>query len=397
MKKPPDRIEALGRQAAECVACGRCLAGCPTYVLSRREVDSSRGKLKLIGDLAKGGLANTQAFREALKNCLGCGSCAQACASGVDARKIILSGRAAAIGGLTGLTGLAARDVMTHGPLSRNAAKARSLFFKRLPEGSGLKLRFAPAPLDRDLPELAKTPFLKREHTPQNPQGPRVGLFVGCVANLVRPDWAEAARALLEKAGAQVITPADQVCCGMPALSAGDAGLASELMRTNQAVFKAGDFDYVAAFCGTCSARLKEYEDDTFAARVRDLAELLVHGLGYTPEPLTNAGRVLYHDPCHLRLSQKLTAEPRRLLTAAGYQLAGEGTDPACCGHGGLFNVFHPQDSSAIFAQRMAPLAGEPFGSVVTACSGCLLQFEQELRGQDREVGVLSLAQALLG
>ena len=51
---------------------------------------------------------------------------------------------------------------------------------------------------------------------------PKVALLVTCVADQVFPDTAVATVRVLEAAGAEVVFPASQTCCGQPALTAGE-------------------------------------------------------------------------------------------------------------------------------------------------------------------------------
>ena len=59
----------------------------------------------------------------------------------------------------------------------------------------------------------------------------RVGLFVTCLADLMRPSVAFAAVKLLEDAGCTVEVPAAQTCCGQPALNSGDSVDARDIAR----------------------------------------------------------------------------------------------------------------------------------------------------------------------
>ncbi|HZA01884.1 MAG TPA: (Fe-S)-binding protein, partial [Hyphomicrobiaceae bacterium] len=60
---------------------------------------------------------------------------------------------------------------------------------------------------------------------------PRVGLFVTCLVDLIRPSIGFAAVKLLEGAGCSVDVPAGQTCCGQPAYNSGDKRDAVELAR----------------------------------------------------------------------------------------------------------------------------------------------------------------------
>ena len=50
----------------------------------------------------------------------------------------------------------------------------------------------------------------------------RVGFFVTCLVDLMRPSIGFAAIRLLESGGAQVHVPLTQTCCGQPAYNSGD-------------------------------------------------------------------------------------------------------------------------------------------------------------------------------
>ena len=60
---------------------------------------------------------------------------------------------------------------------------------------------------------------------------PRVGLFVTCLVDAIRPGIGFAAIQLLEEAGCRVEVPQAQTCCGQPALNSGDDKDAADLAR----------------------------------------------------------------------------------------------------------------------------------------------------------------------
>jgi len=120
---------------------------------------------------------------------------------------------------------------------------------------------------------------------------PRVGLFVTCLANLFRPSVALAAVRLLEQAGCRVEVPAEQVCCGQPALNSGDFEDTRAIARRVIAAFEG--FDYVVAPSGSCIGTIKaDYPEllaaderwrpkaEALAARAFELTSFLVDVLG---------------------------------------------------------------------------------------------------------------------
>jgi glycolate oxidase iron-sulfur subunit len=395
-----------------CVRCGRCLAGCPVYRLTGWEGSVARGKLALLRAELTGEENLEDRMKNLLSHCLLCGACAEGCASGVKGDEIIQAGRTLAVkdGGLAKLKSLLTRDVLSRGPVQQGLWKGRSLFLKNVPEESGLHFRFPMPGLDRDrwLPQPAIRTFLNSSRQLHPGPGPRVALFVGCVSNFLRPQSAEAAVRLLENAGATVIIPPDQVCCGKPAAGAGDARTARFLAERNARAFDPADFDYLTTFCATCSEQLLQYrqwpdlpQGAALAEKVVDLSRLLQDVLAWKPDPgpsdsSDRAERVFYHDPCHLRRKQGIFREPRDLLRALpGVELVGADEAPVCCGYGGLFNLWHYDLSQDLFKIRADTIRPHAPDLVVTSCSGCWLQFEDCSRGIGQPFRTMPLVEIL--
>ena len=91
----------------------------------------------------------------------------------------------------------------------------------------------------------------------------RVGLFVTCLVDLMRPSIGFAAIKLLEAGGAEVYVPASQTCCGQPAYNSGDRADAIALARKVVGEFEG--CDYLVAPSGSCSGMIRTHYGDLFA------------------------------------------------------------------------------------------------------------------------------------
>ena len=91
----------------------------------------------------------------------------------------------------------------------------------------------------------------------------RVGLFVTCLIDVMRPEIGFSAIKLLESAGCEVVVPASQTCCGQPAYSGGNKAAARELAEKFLNEFES--FDYIVIPSGSCGGTIKTHYDDLFA------------------------------------------------------------------------------------------------------------------------------------
>ena len=119
---------------------------------------------------------------------------------------------------------------------------------------------------------------------------PRVGLFVTCLVDLMRPSVGFAAVKLLEQAGCDVFVPDTQTCCGQPAWNSGADKDAAAIARAVIDAFER--FEYVVAPSGSCSGMISKHypevlrDDATYLPRAKAMAEL-----GYAPTPIDDLVR----------------------------------------------------------------------------------------------------------
>jgi poly(A) polymerase len=90
----------------------------------------------------------------------------------------------------------------------------------------------------------------------------RVGFFVTCLVDLMRPSIGFAAIRLLEAGGAEVFVPPTQTCCGQPGYNSGDRAGAIALAQKLVGEFEA--CDYLVAPSGSCTGMIKTHYADLF-------------------------------------------------------------------------------------------------------------------------------------
>jgi glycolate oxidase iron-sulfur subunit len=397
-------LRQIDDQLVACMRCGMCQAVCPLYGETGLEAHVARGKIALLEGLADEVIKDPRGVKERLDACLLCGSCQANCPSGVKALDIFLKARAFLTGyfGLPPVKrvifrGLLAKPRLFDGILSITA-KFQGIFTKPVNDmlGSSCARVFSGLIGGRHFAPLATRPLHETESardTPRGVSGRKIALYYGCVADKMFPHIAEAVLGVCDHHGIGVYMPHGQACCGIPALSSGDRATFEKLVVMNLALFAEADFDALITPCATCTSTIKKIWPlmagdlpeatrlaiDKLAAKTMDVSEYLVNeagigaGTAATPEP--GAIPVTYHDPCHLKKSLGVSAEPRALIAAnPHYRLVEmEGAD-SCCGSGGSFTLQHYDLSKRIGQHKRDNIVATGATVVATSCPACMLQ-----------------------
>ena len=239
---------------------------------------------------------------------------------------------------------------------------------------------------------------------------PRVGLFVTCLVDLMRPSVGFAAVKLLENAGCRVEVPETQTCCGQPAFNSGDRKDARDVARGVIAAFQG--FDYVVVPSGSCAGMIHEHypalfadEPETLAKaqelarRTHELVSFLVDVLKVDTVDAAYDGTVTYHDSCSGLRELGVKAQPRALLAkVAGLKLAEMNEAETCCGFGGAFAVKFGDVSTRIADNKCENALATGADAIVLGDLGCMLNIEGRLRRRgDTKTRVLHVAEVLAG
>jgi L-lactate dehydrogenase complex protein LldE len=238
----------------------------------------------------------------------------------------------------------------------------------------------------------------------------RVGLFVTCLVDLVRPRIGFAALKLLEGAGCEVVVPLTQTCCGQPGYNSGDRHAAQTLARKVLTEFK--DCDYVIIPSGSCSGMVKAHypellnefpqlraDVEWLIARTWELTDFLVNVLKLKKVPGGFDGTVTYHDSCSGLREMGVKDQPRALLSKLpGVAVKEMAMPEQCCGFGGTFAIKYGDISARIADQKCADIQSTGADAVVLGDLGCMLNIEGRLRRRgDRNTKVLHVAEVLAG
>ncbi len=238
---------------------------------------------------------------------------------------------------------------------------------------------------------------------------PKVGLFVTCLVDLMRPSIGFAAAKLIEASGCDVDVPTAQTCCGQPAYNSGDTLTTRDIACRTIEAFET--HDYVVAPSGSCAGMLKvhypellagdrawEERAKAFAAKVHELVSFLVDVRGMERVETSFKGRVTYHDSCSGLRELDIKEQPRKLLKSVrGLELVELTDAEVCCGFGGTFSVKYPDISNVIVGKKTDHVSATGADLLLAGDLGCLMNMAGKLRREGRSTKVRHVAEVLAG
>jgi glycolate oxidase iron-sulfur subunit len=395
----------------DCVHCGLCLEACPTYALTRAEMDSPRGRIYLMKGLAEGRMTLDDDVVRHLDLCLGCRGCETACPSGVHYGRLLERARDYVERNHRRRPGDRLRHAAMRFIFPYPARLRAMLLPLRLTERLGLRpivRRLLPQSLGDwiDLvPEAsAKTPEYG-EHVGENSTGPVAVVHHGCVAQVLTPQENRNLEAALRAAGYRVAPLQPTVCCGALDLHDGNLARGLEFARANVRALKRCGAKAIVSAASGCAAAIAAYgellknEPDLasdaaeISRRVTDISALLLaHGGA--------AGRldctITYHDSCHLAHGMSVRESPRKLLASIpGVRLVEMAESDLCCGSAGTYNLVEPAMARALARRKADNIEATGADYVVLGNPGCEFQIAAELRRRGSRMRVIHLADVL--
>ena len=388
----PDDGGSFAKAAGRCVGVGACrrVEGgvmCPSYMVTREEEDSTRGRARLLFEMAEGQVITDgwrdENVKQALDLCLACKGCKGDCPVNVD----MATYKAEFLSHYYERR-LRPRTAYAMGLIywwARLAAPFAALanFFARTPPFSTLLKWLAGISQKRQLPAFARPTFRRwferrrpvRQLGAGSSQAPpssaastsptgkvthrRVILWPDTFNNFLMTGAARAAVEVLESAGYEVELPKRPLCCGRPLYDWGMLRAAKrlwgEILAQLRPQIRAGvplvglEPSCVAAFRDELLGLLPHDEDAQRLAKQTWLLSEFLENEGWAPPKLPR--RALVHGHCHHKAVIGISKETS-LLDKLGldYQLL----DSGCCGMAGSFGFeANHYDVSLAAAERV--------------------------------------------
>jgi len=372
-----------------CLGCCSCVAACPVVAS-----DGGFAGPKVLGPALSRRLDRGWPGEDALtpqdllalgaEKCLQCHQCDLACPLGIPVSALTRRAKTLACGASAegGPAGRGQRLLLNQDRLGPLAAVARvpRLAARALAPGLAAGLEGLGAGLlglspSRSLPEPGAIDFSRWLQATRRPEveanRPPVVFYAGCHTRFYDPRAGRAAVTVLRAAGYRVVLP-PQVCCGSPALSAGEEGRAVRSIEAivrllRQASDRLGGGVPIVSPCPTCTLTIRRTapellpgtEAASLATQVWDLGEFLggparrrLEGLLDTgPDAAASGSAWMYHTPCHLRALGAARPFPELLADLGlGRPLDLGPEADGCCGMGGfagLTRTGYPQSLAA--------------------------------------------------
>ncbi|QBQ56345.1 (Fe-S)-binding protein [Nitrosococcus wardiae] len=410
------KIAFLEQGSDRCVMCGLCLPHCPTYRLTGDESESPRGRIALMGALAKDQLTPTPRLLGHLDRCLTCRACEAVCPSLVPYGRLIDTARAQVWGERSRWQRLKKhflyqwimpRPAILQG-LGRLVRLAQLTGVVGLARRSGLLRALGWASLESLVPKLPPQRSWQSFYPAQGEERGEVALFTGCVANIVEQPLLMATVQLLNWLGYGVHIPKKQVCCGALARHEGQPKQALALAFQNVKAF--AKVEAVICTASGCTANLIDYPQwaqeegvevaaiRTFTSKIREVNQFLLHTAWPaegTLKPLDK--RVVVQEPCSLRYvlqqHKAVYALLRRIPKADILPLP---DNEQCCGAAGNYMLTQPIFAQSLRAEKIDTLQKIQPDILVTSNIGCSLHLAAGIREAGFPIEVLHPVQLLV-
>ncbi|PHS71140.1 MAG: Fe-S oxidoreductase [Methylophaga sp.] len=236
----------------------------------------------------------------------------------------------------------------------------------------------------------------------------KIGFFVTCLVDAMRPSIALASIKLLESAGCDVTVPSAQVCCGQPAFNNGDIDTAKNIARQVIDVFE--QYDFLVAPSASCLGMIKVHYPELFQdephylEKVEKLSNKCYEILTFLHDVLKIEisarfdSTVTYHDSCSGLRELGIESQPRQLLNKVkGLKLKEMKDTDICCGFGGTFCVKYPDISTSLVSDKVKNIIDVDAKVVLAGDLGCLMNIAGRCQREGKAVRFYHTVEVLAG
>lgn len=397
------------KEALKCIRCGSCANICPAYEMVGGHT-FGHIYIGAIGTILTAMFHGDEKAKDILKLCIGCKACSKACPAGIDLQSIIAELNI----NISEKYGIPASKKFIYGKVISNPAlfslsmKVASLFQKPILTKDKRHLSKAPLPEDKDfriLPSVASETFSEsyRKINKKVDSERNIFFYPGCAVEYFYPYMGTALVKVLNKVGINVKIPETQVCCGLPALHAGDGNSGKKTILKNLSFMGNPDeYDAYLVLCPSCGMAIKEdfcrySADDPDIFKIsKKIEEKIISFREYLQKlgaKIKTKGnlKVTYHTPCHQGRGLGDSAE--------GYlkSILGESFIPlkdsnVCCGFGGSYSIDFAGISSGILEKKISNIKDTNADILLTDCPGCVMQIEGGLLKKGEKIKVMHLS-----
>jgi FAD/FMN-containing dehydrogenase/Fe-S oxidoreductase len=409
----------LSRAVHRCVGVGKCRADnsasggfmCPSYLATRDEKDSTRGRARVLQEMINGSLVgggwDSPEVEESLDLCLSCKACGSDCPAGVDMatyKSEVLYRK------YQGRLRPASHYALGWLPLWLRLAALAPRIVNLLASIRPLRtigMRLAGVDVRREVPAFATRTFRSwwRSRSVLEGRRPRVVLWMDSFTNGFSPEIGRSAITVLEDAGYEVVLTRRQECCGLTWISTGQLDGARRLLQKS--------VDALTPFLEeglpivglepSCTAVLRSdllelLPDDPRSKKIASntftLAEFLAaprapHSGKWSMPSLEGVG-IVVQPHCHQHAIMGFEID-KDLMVGAGAEVT---SIAGCCGLAGNFGMEqgHYDVSVAVAENGLLPAlrASDPENTVFLADGfSCRTQADQLARREGRHLADL--------
>jgi FAD/FMN-containing dehydrogenase/Fe-S oxidoreductase len=390
-----------------CVGIGKCRVPdastvmCPSYMVTREEKHSTRGRARLLFEMLKGEVVSdgwqSEEVYDALDLCLACKGCTTDCPVQVDMptyKAEFLHHH------FKSLKRWRPRYAYAFGLIDQASRLGSRMpevanFFTQTPGLRAMAKFAAGMAREREIPEFAPISlqqWWRERGGTKNPGGRRVVLWPDTFNNHFHTDVGVACVEAIEAAGWQVVMPEGHVCCGRPLYDYGFLGLAERYLRNTLDVLR-DEIRQGTPIVGMEPSCLAVFKDELTSMLPHDddagrLAGCAMHFAEFferyeIPVPRLER-RALVWGHCHHKATGGMDPE-HTLLQRMGLEI--EPVSGGCCGLAGSwgFEEGHHEISMQCGEQALLPAVRQAEEQTLVIANGfsCKTQIQQSDAGRN--------------